>query len=110
VSPGVKIIQRIEDDIETGEPVDVELGVLDVRMVGLQLRAGPELARDLLGHLIIERATLSGYPQAQTECEDRRCRRDGEDHPDGTEDAGVESEQKRTKAFGFLMCSYRKRN
>lgn len=73
MAPRVQVIQRIKDDTETREPVDVELAVLDVGMVGLQLRAGLELARNLLRDLI-ERgdAALSGYPRAQTECEVRR--------------------------------------
>ena len=37
MSPCVQIIQRIEDDVETLKPIDVELRVLDVGMVGFEL-------------------------------------------------------------------------
>lgn len=51
MSPRSKVIQRIEDDIETLEPVDVELSVHDIRVVCFELRTGLKLLRNLLRYL-----------------------------------------------------------
>jgi hypothetical protein len=47
----IEIVQRIEDHVELLEPVHVELGILDVRMVCLELCAGLELVRNFLCNL-----------------------------------------------------------
>jgi hypothetical protein len=35
MASGVKVIQRVENDIEAGKPVDIKLAIFDVCMVGL---------------------------------------------------------------------------
>lgn len=45
------VVQRIEYNVEGFEPRDVELGIHNVRMVGLELCVRPELLRNLLGNL-----------------------------------------------------------
>lgn len=47
----IEIIQSVEYDIEFAKPVHVEFGVLDVRMVGFELRAGLELVGDFFRDL-----------------------------------------------------------
>lgn len=45
------VVQRIKHNVEGLEPRDVELGVHNVRMVGLELCVRPELLRNFLGNL-----------------------------------------------------------
>ncbi|KAL8966129.1 MAG: hypothetical protein Q9183_003511, partial [Haloplaca sp. 2 TL-2023] len=37
MSSSIDIVQGVENDLEAGEPVDIELRVLDVTMIGLKL-------------------------------------------------------------------------
>lgn len=87
MAAGVKVVKRIEDEIEGLEPCDVELRVLDVAVVGLDLDVGVELGGRLFGDLVAlgvsTQAAIGGEKGAKW---------------------------KRTSAFDFLMCSLRKRN
>lgn len=49
--PSIKIIQGVEDNVKRREPVDIELAILDVRMIGLNLGVRLELMRNLFGYL-----------------------------------------------------------
>lgn len=51
MSPGIEIIQGVEDNVKRREPVDIELAILDIRMIGLNLGVRLELMRDLFGYL-----------------------------------------------------------
>jgi hypothetical protein len=51
MSPGLKIIQRIKDHVEALEPLDIEVGVLDIGMVGLELDVRVEFPSSLLRDL-----------------------------------------------------------
>lgn len=50
VPPRFHIVQRIEDNIETSKPLHIELGFLDIGMVGLNLDPRVELCRRIFGH------------------------------------------------------------
>lgn len=41
----LQIVESIEDGVEPPKPIDIEAGVLDIRMVGFQLCARLELVR-----------------------------------------------------------------
>lgn len=43
MATGFQVVKRIEDHVESREPVNVEPAILDVRMVGFELRAWLEL-------------------------------------------------------------------
>jgi hypothetical protein len=43
VAPRVHIIERVEDQVEPGEPLQIELFVFDIGMMGNQLDVGIEL-------------------------------------------------------------------
>lgn len=45
------VIQRIKHNVKGPEPRDVELGIHDVCMIGLELCVRPELLRNFLGNL-----------------------------------------------------------
>ena len=45
MSSRVKVVQRIEDDIEAPKPRNIEVGIFDVRMVRFELDVGIELMR-----------------------------------------------------------------
>ena len=51
--PRVKIIEGIEDKIEAFVPLYIELGVLDIRMVGMEFDIGVEPPSSLLCDLRI---------------------------------------------------------
>lgn len=51
VASSVDIVERIEDDIETCEPIDIELWIFDIGVVGLQLDMRVEFRGALLGDL-----------------------------------------------------------
>lgn len=51
MSPGVQIIQRIEDNIETLKKVEVEVGVLDVCVMRFELYVRIECCGTLFGYL-----------------------------------------------------------
>jgi hypothetical protein len=46
-----QVIKSIEDNVESCEPVDAELRVRDIRMIGFQLCAGLEPMRNFLRNL-----------------------------------------------------------
>lgn len=48
-----QVIKSIEDNVESREPVDAELGVRDIRMIGFQLCARLEPMRNFLRNLDI---------------------------------------------------------
>jgi hypothetical protein len=52
MSPGIHVVERIEDQTKALEPLDVEARVLDVRVDSFDLDVGVELARGLLRNLI----------------------------------------------------------
>lgn len=56
VSPGFKVIQRVENEGKTAEPFDSELRVFDICMVGSDVGVRVKLLRDLLRNL-----RISGY-------------------------------------------------
>jgi hypothetical protein len=58
MTPRVKIVKRIEDDIESRKPVHVEFAVLDVGMVSLNPRARLKLLRNFL-------CDLTAYPSVR---------------------------------------------
>lgn len=60
MSPRSKVIKRIEDDIESLKPVNVELSVHDIRMVCFELRTGLKLLRNFLRYLY-SKVQLSAY-------------------------------------------------
>lgn len=51
MSPGIQIIQGIKHHVESFEPLDVEVQVLDVGMVGLQFDVGIEFPSRFLRDL-----------------------------------------------------------
>jgi hypothetical protein len=51
VSPGVEIVQRIEDQLEATEPLEVELRILDICKVGYDLDIGIEDLRGFFCYL-----------------------------------------------------------
>ena len=52
VSPRLQIIQRIEHNIKTLKPIDVELGVFDIGMMRFERHVGVELCGRLFGDLM----------------------------------------------------------
>ena len=60
VAPCGQIVQGIEDQCERSEPRDVELGIHDVGMVGLQFGVWTEFLRNLLRNLE-SRMSLSSF-------------------------------------------------
>jgi len=56
MATGIQVVERIEDDYETLEPVDIELRVFDVGVMRLDCDIGVELAggfsRDLIYVLV----------------------------------------------------------
>jgi hypothetical protein len=52
MSPGIHVVECIEDQTKALEPLDVEARVLDVRVDSFDLDVGVELARGLLRNLI----------------------------------------------------------
>lgn len=51
MATSVQVVEGIEDNVESFKPINVELGILDVRMVGFKLCVGPEFTSDLLRDL-----------------------------------------------------------
>lgn len=97
---GVQVVQGIEDDVKLGEPVDVELTVLDVRVVGFEFCAGLKLLGDFFGDLRKRYSSISeealyyntiglevkaeGRGSCGGGCDVRRCdRRNQGTHPAG---------------------------
>jgi hypothetical protein len=70
--PGFKVVKRIEDDSEGFEPVDVELGIFNVRVMGFELDVGVELLSDFFGYLelisalVYEEGDMGGAPEPWT--------------------------------------------
>jgi len=64
MSPGIHIVERIEDQTEALEPLDVEAWVLDVRVDSFDLDVGVELARGLLCDLVAPCRAQSVPPRA----------------------------------------------
>lgn len=50
--PRIQIVERIENNLEALKKLDFELGVFDVRMVGLELDARIELRRGFFRNLV----------------------------------------------------------
>ena len=50
--PSIKIIERIEDDVEAGKPVHIELIILDIRVMRLDLCSRLEFMRHFLCYLL----------------------------------------------------------
>ena len=44
----INVVQRIEDELEAGKPIDIELWILDIRMMSLQFDVGIEFGGALL--------------------------------------------------------------
>lgn len=51
MTPGVEVVQSIEDQIEAGEPVDVELRILDIDVMCFKLDLWVESTGALFGDL-----------------------------------------------------------
>lgn len=64
MTTSLKVIQRIEDNVESGKPVHIELTIFDICMVGFELRVRLKLVCDLLGDLdtaaVLVRHVLQG--------------------------------------------------
>lgn len=58
MASSIKVVQSVEDDIKCRKPVNVELVILDVRMVCFKLRTGLELVGDFLRNLDIAPPTV----------------------------------------------------
>ena len=82
--PRIQIIQRIENNIETLEPIDVELRVCDIGMMSFELDVGIEPCGALFRNLKVDQRRESMPKEKMNEY--------------------------LTKAFDFLMCSCLKRN
>ena len=51
--PGIEVVEGVEDEGEAREPVDAELGVFDVGVVGDDLDRGVELVGRFFGDLVV---------------------------------------------------------
>lgn len=49
--PRIQVVQGVENDVERREPVDIELAVFDIRMVGCETGVRSELAGDFFCYL-----------------------------------------------------------
>ena len=47
----LKVVKRIEYEVEGAKPVDIELRILDVRMIGFYLDVGVEALRSIFRYL-----------------------------------------------------------
>lgn len=77
MTPGIQVVQGIEDQIEAGEPIDVELRILDIGVMCFKLDLWIESTGTLFGDL---RSSQYRFPPCLWS-------------------------SGRTRAFDFLMCS-----
>lgn len=104
-----QVVQGVEYDIEGLEPTHVELAIHDVCMISLQFCAGLEIMRNFFRNLRVI-ISVSDYQsvvsighsaQSGRSC----CGKEGREQRTAEGDV-----TRRTRAFGFLICSCRKRN
>lgn len=58
MTSSIEIVQSVEDDVECRKPVNVELVILDVRMICFKLCTGLEFVGDFLRNLDIAPPTV----------------------------------------------------
>jgi len=73
VAPRLQVVERIEHEVEAAEPLDAELGVFDVCMMGDNLNCAVELLGDLLGDLMT--VQLATIPVLRRETDPYQCLR-----------------------------------